>query len=135
MLAQEAAEEVFKARRSSLTGWLISNFLLRGLIGGGRFSSTQAAVVVELRVAVGVREDYSILARLWCLDARGFGEPATVGVKGMAEGLRWSLDLRLGLGAGLQRRAVFVIVNKAVVALLGLAADSEVVANLVDRFD
>ena len=50
----------------------------------------------------------------------------------MAVGLGWSLDVGLGLRARLHRGAVFVIVHIAVVALLGLAADAKLVADLVD---
>lgn len=74
MLPHDAPEEVFKARHSGLLAGLISSFILSsgGLVSNsGRLSATQAAVVVVLRVTVGVGQDYAILAGLWGFNAGG----------------------------------------------------------------
>lgn len=134
MLPHDAPEEVFKTRHRCFLGGLVSSTLLGSdrLIsgGGGRFSTSQAAVVVVLRVTVGMGQDYAVFAGLWSLHGGGRGKLATVGVIRMAEGLGWSLNV--GLGARLHRSAVFVIVQIAVVALFGLAGDADLVADLVN---
>lgn len=134
MLPHDAPEEIFKAWYRGLLDGLIGSFPLGGsglVSNGGSPGMAQAAVVVVFRVAVGVRQDYAILSRLWrCNDGRR--KLAAAGVEWVAVGLGWGLDVSFGLGARLHRCAVFVIVHIAVVALLGLAGDPEVVADLVD---
>lgn len=136
VLAHDAPQEVFKVWHGGrgLGGCrgLISD---RGLISGGcsGLGATQAAVEVHLRVAVGVGQDDAIIAGLWGLNGRGScSKLAAVWVEGMAERLGWSLDVGLGRGAILQGGAVFVVVHVAVVAILGLAFDAELVADLVN---
>lgn len=87
---------------------------------------TQTAVVVILGVAVRIGKDNAVLAGLQGLHVGGGGKPETFGVIWMAERCGWSL------GVGLDRGAVFVVAHIAVVALLGLATDTELVADLVD---
>lgn len=133
MLPHDAPEEVFKTRNRCFLGGLVSSVLLgsdRLVSGGGGFGTSQAAVVVELRVTVGMGQDYAVFAGLWSLNGGRRGKLATVGVIRMAEGLGWSLNV--GLGARLHRSAVFVIVQIAVVALFGLAGDADLVADLVN---
>lgn len=127
----DAPEEVLKTREAGFCGFfgcflgeLQRRFLLVVCVG-----TTQATVVVELRVAVRVREDDAALAGSSGSDGGGWRKLCAGGVIGMAAGLGWSLDLLLGVDRG----AVFVIVHIAVVALLGLAADAKLVADLIDR--
>ena len=144
MLVHDALEEVFKAWDGrlwdrGLLGGLVGSRLVgsglvgSGLVGSGRLGVAQAAVVVDLWVAVGVRQDYAVPGDLRCRNAGWRSEFAAGGVEGMAEGLGRSLDVGLGLGAVLQGGAVFVVVHKAVVAVLGPATDAELGADLVDR--
>lgn len=133
MLAQDTSEEVLKAwdRRfldSSFFGRFISTnfFISNRLIGrGGGFGAAQSAVVVILGVAVGIWKDDAVLSKLWGLDAGRWSKLSTAGIVGMAEGCIRSLRARLDWGA------VLVIVHIAVIAFLGLAADTKPVAYLV----
>jgi len=128
VLAHDAPEEVVEAWDSVLLGGLVS-----GLIGDrGGLGATQAAAVVVLGVAVGVGQDYAVLRRPRGSNGGRWRKLAAVGVERMAEGLGWSPEVGLGLRAELHRGAVFVVVHIAVVALLGAAADAQLVADLVD---
>lgn len=139
VLAHDASEEVVKAWDSrqwgcGLSGRFVSSFLLSGsgLVSSSssRLSVAQATVVIILRVAVRVRQDYAILVGFRGLNTRGSDKLTAGRVEWMAEGLGRSLDVSFGLI--FHRGAVFVIVHVAVVALLGLATDAEPVADLVD---
>lgn len=129
--AHDAFEEVFEAWSGGLLGGLIGCWLLL-LDGGGSRGATQFAVGVKLRVAVWVGQDYPVFDGPRSRAAGGRRELGAVGVEGVEGRLGCSLDVGLGLGARLHRGAVFVIVHIAVVAILGLALDAQLVADLVD---
>ena len=72
VLAHDPPEEVFETWHGGLLGRFISRgCLLCRLISSGGLSTTQAAVVVKLRVAVGVGQDDAILAGLRGLNVGG----------------------------------------------------------------
>jgi len=146
VLAQVAAQEVLETVRGVGAGHVGGLVGRGGLVrgddggGGGGLGTTQAAVVINLRIAVGMGQDDAVwtIGLGWRRYVDGRGELSTAGVEGVAVGCGrglddgWGLDDGRGLGLDVHGDAVLIIVHVAVVAIPGLAVDPEPVADLID---